>query len=234
MGEEALSIFAGDWQGTDAVVHLIGSELCVVAFSSNDDYEGRGLQFEFDNVLRSMNVSYVLFRDSTRYRHQYGIQGIGCRSDVVEFLSSLSIDYRRLVLTGVSAGGAAAIMYGQLMALAGKDVSNVEVVMVSPYSNLGDPNGAFGPDWQSRGPWKISHMSLLSDLAVIFGDDGPWVKVRAFYSDGVGTEYDVEQARRIGITDLILVPGASHSGLGKLMRDKGYLQKALRGEEVND
>lgn len=222
---------------TDVVENLFPSPVCVAAFSSNDDYDGAVLKFEFGNMLEAMGIAYVLFRDSTRYRHQYGILGVGTRTDVVDYLLSLSRDYPRLVLTGISAGSLAACMYAQLMAMKcagrynGSTLKNVEVVALSPYSDVGDPDGAFGADWQSRGPWKVHTMSLLSDISVIF-DEGSLVKTRAFYSDGDNTHLDRWHAERLGITDLTLIPGASHANLGKLMRDSGQLQKVLLGEPL--
>jgi hypothetical protein len=223
----------GDWHGPDVIEHLIDAETCVVAFASNEgEFSVEMPHFEFGKTLRGMGVAYVLVRDSTGYRQHYGIQGIGDRAAVVSYLLQLGDKYQRLVLVGLSSGALAAMMYGQLMAMDALFIHDgLEVIAISPYSDVGDPPGAYGKDWQSRGPWDVLSMSLLSDIKPIF-EGGPKVKIRAFYSDGIGTEYDFEQAHRIGVTDLTLVPGASHSGLGKLMRDKGLLQKVLLGKQT--
>jgi hypothetical protein len=218
----------------DTVEHLIESNICVVSFSSNEgDFSVELPHFELGKTLREMDVAYVLVRDSTGYRQHYGIVGIGDRSAVVNYLLQLSDKYQRLVLIGLSSGAMAAMMYGQLMAINTLfDNGKVEIIAISPYSDVGAPQDAYGADWQTRGPWDVSSMSLLSDIQPIFVD-GPKVKIRGFYSNGIGTKLDREHASRIGVTDLTLIPGkASHSGLGKLMRDKGMLQRVIRGEPL--
>jgi hypothetical protein len=206
------------------------SDICVAAFASLDGLDlGELSHFEFGKTLYRMGVAYVLFRDSTGYRQLYGVQGIGDRAAVVRYLLTVSNEYRRLVLVGLSAGAMAAMLYGQLMADVA-DVSNVEVLAISPYSHTGDVDLTFGENWRTRSVWGLLSEGL-NDLVPYF-KDGPKVKIRAFVSNGVGTEIDWFHASRIGVNDVTFVPGAGHSSLAKLMRDMGLLQRAIRGEPL--
>jgi hypothetical protein len=122
----------------------------------------------------------------------------------------------------------AALLYGQLLAGDPDYAGTAEVVMLSPYSDVGPPDDAYGQNWTTRGPWDVSKYRVVADLEVLF-EHGPVIPVKAFYSDGVGTETDKWHAERLGVTDIAFVPGAGHSDLGRFMRDSGLLQRVIRG-----
>ena len=84
----------------------------------------------------------------------------------------------------------------------------------------------FGKGWRENAHWNVDKHELAIDLLPWF-PRGPQMRARAFISDGDGTEHDRHHAERIGITEITLVPGASHSGLGKLMRDNGMMHRLI-------
>lgn len=206
----------------DCHEHLKATDTCVVAFASGGGEFSAGLpHFEFGNSLEAMGVSYVLMRDSTGFSCQYGITGIGDRDAVCRYVDRLMALYPRVMTIGLSVGAMAALMYGQL-------VSVHEMVVLSPFTSLGgNPDAVFGADWRARCPFRVD-VPLLIDLTSIF-PRGPCPRTTAYISNGPDTEQDRFHAERIGITNITLIPGASHSGLGKLMRDNGMLQKAITG-----
>lgn len=206
---------------SDVYEHLVPARTCVVAFASGGgEFSGDLPHFEFGRFLGSLDVAYVLLRDSTSFSHQYGIAGIGKRGDVCRYLDKLARGHDRLVMVGLSVGALAALMYGQL-------VPATDVIALSPYTSLGgNPAVVFGgEDWRERCPFPTD-IPLMIDLAPLF-TLGAIPRIRCFVSDGEGTSHDREHAERIGVTDITLVPGASHSGLGKLMRDNGMLRDAI-------
>lgn len=218
----------------DADLHLIHAKTCVVAFASGGGDFSEGVpHFEFGRSLEAMGVAYVLLRDSTGFSCQYGIDGIGPRAAVVAYLKILIMSYPRVMLIGLSVGALTALMYGQLISEgplgSTMRVYDPEIIAMSPYTSLGDnPNAVFGEGWETRCPFPTD-VPMLINLQPIF-PNGPIPRVRAFISDGDGTSEDRHHAERIGITDITLVPGASHSGLGKLMRDNGMLRQLIIGE----
>ena len=198
-----------------------------MAFASGGGYFSHDMpHFEFGHSLHDMRVSYVLFRDSLDFSCQYGVQGVGDREAVCQYIIAIKKRYPRLVLIGLSVGSMQALMYGQLVAYHGVIVD--EIIVLSPYTSLGDnPEAAFGHGWRERCPFSTD-VPLLTDIKPLF-PNGPIPKVRAFLSDGEGTEEDRHHAERIGITDITLVPGSSHAGLGKKLRDNGLLRELILG-----
>lgn len=204
-----------------------------MAFASGGgDFSGDLPHFEFGRHLQSLNLAHVLLRDSTGFSHQYGVHGIGDRATVVKYIINMSSRYERLVLIGLSVGALAALMYGQLAAEK-LDTHTTEIIALSPYTSLGnDPRVVFGGSgWQERCPWPSVSIPLMIDLARLY-KNGPLLHVRAFISNGENTDQDRWHAERIGITDITLVPGTSHAGLGRLMRDNGMLANLLLNESA--
>ena len=77
----------------------------------------------------------------------------------------------------------------------------------------------FDPVWHHR---VRSHLDL--DLKPYF-PHGPIPFTRAFVSDGDGAELDDTMARRIGIEHVRLIPGHSHAGLARAMREEGWFER---------
>ena len=210
---------------SDVFEHLIPAQICVVAFASGGGEFSKDVpHFEFGNSLKAYGVAYVLLRDSTDFSCQYGIKGIGDRNTVATYILQLSGRYDRVILIGLSVGAMTAILYSELVG------EMVEVLALSPYTSLGsNPDAVFGPGWRDRVPNWVNYPILTDLVNLIEPSKGPRAKVTAFYSDGADTAADKWHADRIGIRKIVFVPGASHAGLGKLMRDNGMLKQLIAG-----
>lgn len=210
---------------SDVATALLDGHTCVVAFASGGGDFSEGVpHFEFGRSLAAMNLSYVLFRDSTHCNCHHGVKEIGDRNAVAWFVKSLKQRYPRIVTLGLSSGSYGALLYGQLAEVD-------ECIALSPYT-LFPPHPETGEYWC---PPDLTQWDLPSppppgeyDLERFF-PNGPIPRTRTFLSDGDGTGLDRNMAERIGIWDITLVPGTSHAGLGKLMRDNGMLKHLLAG-----
>lgn len=194
--------------------HLRDTASCIVAFASGDSNVIPDVpNFEFGASLERLGVSYVLMRDSTGNWYHRGIEGIGGVAEVARYIARLRPRYRRVVTTGVSFGSYGALLYGQMAAAD-------EVTVFSPLTVLGRrAPEEFDPVWHHR---VRSHLDL--DLKPYF-PHGPIPFTRAFVSDGDGAELDDTMARRIGIEHVRLIPGHSHAGLARAMREEGWFER---------
>ena len=186
--------------------------ICVVAFAGDSQQ-----RFQWGNLLRRLDVSHVLLRDSETKWYQRGVRGAGWQSDVVRMIS----DYRGwyyVKTVGVSSGAYAALLYGQLAEVH-------EVIAVSPVT--GKEVDDLDPRWHDRvlPTPGVEDPSPIVDLRKIFRG-GAKPHVRAYVSDGEGTEIDAHMSRRIGV-EPTLIPGYSHSALARGMRDSGILDRLL-------
>lgn len=199
-------------------LHIPGDTV-VVAFASGAS------RFEWGNFLSRENIPHVLMRDTTDRWHQEGVKGIGDFEATRQYLVGLGLTYRRTVMLGLSSGSHAALLYGHV-AFADR------IVAISPTTGKGDAiKGDIPPEWWHR----IEHgpeYYPVRDLQPLYADEGAPGRVRAFISDGEGTELDRIMIERIGVTAsaITLVPGHSHAGLARAVRDNGMLEAALRGE----
>lgn len=202
---------------TDFEEHLTGSQICVLAFASG------GQRFEWGGTLSRLNLSHILFRDSTDRWYQRGVAGIGGAAAVVAYITILARTHARIVALGLSSGSYAALMYGLL---GGAD----EVIAISPITGKGeDVFPDFGPEWHHRVEHGPEHPFVPDLKALFLSPSLVPPKIRAFVSDGEGTELDCGMATRIRIKDVTTVPGHSHSGLARAMRDNGMIENLLRG-----
>jgi hypothetical protein len=204
-----------DWRGGDKLfdheVHLktLNGRL-VVAFAG-----GTQNHFQFRNTLRDLGVSYILLRDSTQRYYWHGVMGIGNREAVCEFLRFYAKRYHT-VAVGISSGSYAALLYGQLVPLE-------EVIAISPLS--GREVDDFAPEYH---PQITDPNTDMADLRQFY-QNGPRTQVRAYVSDGDGTEIDRQMAERIGVKDIIVIPGYAHKDLAVGMRDKGMFKELFCG-----
>lgn len=204
----------------DYARHVAGaattSACCVVSFSS------RPHVFEWGRFLTRIGVPHVLMRDSTERWYQEGVTGLGGRVDVLDCICDLKAGYDKVIALGLSSGSYAALLYGDACAV---DM----VLMVSPVTGKGD---ALMSDFDPRWHYRIEHgpeHPPVADLKPMM-PRGPRVPVRAYVSDGEGTELDRQMALRVGINEhsIIHVPGYSHSTLGAAVRDNGMLENMIK------
>ncbi len=189
--------------------HLGASKRLVIAFAG-----GPQNAYQWGGTLKRLGLSYVLIRDSTQHYNHHGIQGIGGRYDVIDYIRDLFGRSDTLTTIGVSSGAYPALLYGQLAQVD-------EVIAISALTSR-----------QADGFNPADH-HLIVDLAnpdvelLHHFPNGPIPRVKAFISDGDGTRLDRQMIERIGVKDITVVPGYSHADLARGMRDKGLIQELL-------
>lgn len=200
----------------DYTENLLDTETCVVTFATGDGWHLPGVpHFEFGNLLRKLDVSYVLMRDGSDAWYSDGVVGLGNAKQTAEYISHLAARYMKVVTMGVSYGSYGALLYAQTAHVG-------ESIVVSPVTVLGTQAKAeFDEKWRHR----IDHPRDL-DLKPLF-PKGPLSKCVAFITDGDGAELDAHMARRLQIEDIRLIPGQTHGSLAKYLRDHGYFEALL-------
>jgi hypothetical protein len=198
----------------DYECYMKGTKRLVIAFAG-----GHQKTFQFRNTLRDLGLSYILMRDSTQRYHHHGVAGIGDQKVVVDFIRKLKDGEgfgpgHYIITIGVSSGAYAALLYGQL-------VPTDEVIVISALT--GRQKSEWSPeDW----PSIVDPANPDVELLPLF-KKGPIPKVKAFISDGESTRLDRQMVKRLGVKDITVVPGFSHSDLAKGMRDSGLLAELL-------
>lgn len=196
--------------------HLVPGDICIVAFAA-----GSQDVFQFGRVLRSLSLSHVLMRDSTRSWYQRGVAGIGDRGKVATYIRDLASHYY-VKTAGVSSGAYAALLYGHL---AGVD----EIIAISALTT-GTSVDDLDPQWHHRvAPDPVTHLQIDDLKKVLQVSSRPCVK--AFVSDGDDTVLDAHMSRRLGV-EPTLIAGHSHSSLARHMRDCGLLAELLKDRYV--
>ena len=187
--------------------------------------------FEFFSLTRAFPVKRLFVRDLAQAWYHHGVRGHG--SSIEELAESLARliaphDVRRLVVTGTSMGGYAAILFGSLL---GADVA----IAFAPQTVLArEALDAIGDHRWDRD---------LERVAARGGLDERWVDLRAVLP-GIrrgSTRYEVlydpllaldrEHCERLtGLPGVTLRPreGGGHS-IARDMRDSGELEPLLRG-----
>lgn len=200
----------------DFEVHMKGNGgRLIIAFAG-----GPQNVYQFHNTLRNTGLSYILMRDSTQRYHHYGVKGIGDQKAVVEFIRGVLFTRRGrlgpVITVGISSGAYAALLYGQLTPVD-------EVIVISALT------GRQKSEWPEEDwPFIVDPANPDVELLPLF-KNGPTPRVRAFISDGEGTRLDRKMIERLGIKNITLVPGYSHSDLARGMRDSGLLKELLCG-----
>lgn len=198
--------------------NLLDTPVCVVAFASDG---GRQVipgvpDFEFRNSIGKLGHSYVLMRDTPDRWYTQGIEGIGDNEAVAEYIRALTRRYRKVITTGVSFGAYGALMYGAM-------APAHEIVAISPLTTIGDAGKAeLEPKWHHR----IDSQHSL-DLKPLF-TTGNAPPTQIFVSDGDGAEIDLWMASRLGVWPVTIIPGHSHGGLARHMRDDGWFERLYR------
>jgi hypothetical protein len=203
---------------TDFEEHFIApdSNRLVVAFAG-----GPQNVYQFGASLAALGVNHVLMRDASQKYHGFGVDGIGDRVAVVDYLRHWVETGHYVVTTGVSSGAYAALLYGQLTPVH-------EVIAISPLT--GRELDDFDPKWHAQ--IYDPNQADMDDLRKYFLG-GPIPRVRAFISDDDPTcVLDRQMCHRIGVrdADITLIPGYTHGDLARLgMRDKGMFRELFGG-----
>lgn len=196
----------------------------VIAFAG-----GPQNRFQFGRVLKDLNVPHVLVQDSTQRHYVDGIQGLSTSTGFANYLARLRVKrgFDKVILTGVSSGAYAALLYGVLSRW---DVN--EIIAISPITGRSESTAAdFDPKYRNQ---IIDPKQPDLDLKPFFHgwrntvEGHRFPRIRAFISDGQGCELDRGMAERIGITDITVVPGYSHGELGRGMRDLGMFKELFK------
>jgi hypothetical protein len=199
--------------------HLLDTETCVVAFASRNLDEAGNVRFDFQNLLDTLGVSYVLIRDPELYWYQHGVPGLGDILAIAEYVKGLTKRYKRVVTLGVSMGGYAALLFGYLA-----EVS--EVIAISAQTMTGG---------QVVREFGTSHYFGEACIHGEFHDirnyEHDRTKVTCYVTDGQCARYDLRYAQRLKFAKVEMVPGYTHAGLAKHLRDVGVLSSILIGEE---
>lgn len=193
-----------------------GRRRVIVAFAGGDQDK-----FQFKVTLKRLGVAYVLFRDSTQRYYHKGINGIGGREHVLDFLRQLKLNWE-VTTVGVSSGAYAALLYGQLAPVH-------KMIAISPLT--GRDVDDFDPRWHAQ--IIDPNIDPIPDLRQFF-KQGPVPDTVAFVSNGEATELDVQMSTRIGITKIALVPGFAHGKLAQGMRDMGLFDKLFADPGESD
>ena len=182
---------------------------CVVAFASGDSQ-----RFEWGATLRRWRARHVLIRDASERWYLDGVSGLGDLHATALYLVALRRRYGKVTTLGLSSGSYAALLYGALACLD-------TVVAVSPITGKGAATfGDFDPCWHHRLEHGPEHPPVM-DLATLYLGSKRLPSVRAFVSDGEGTELDEGMMLRLGVARdrITTVPGYSHSALARALRD---------------
>lgn len=169
-------------------------------------------QYQFGRTLKDAGCSYVLMKDSTQNHYQHGVHGIGDMNAVLNFIRDLKRQYY-VVTVGVSSGGYAALLYGQLAPVD-------EMIVFSPLT--GREVDDFDPKWHSI--IVDPAQAHMKDLRQFF-KEGPIPHTTAYISDGEATDCDRQMCTRVGIKNIVKISGYSHGALARGMRDMGLFRR---------
>jgi hypothetical protein len=199
-----------------------GSRTVVFAFATcvNDTF-GDMPRYEFGRLLHDLRLDHVLFRSPLDEWYQNGVAGIGDIEEVVSYMRRIGANYSRSVSVGTSSGSYAALLFGHL-------TPTSEVIAISPVTGVGeDAMQDFSPDWHHRLVHDHSRIRIR-DLKEVY-KAGTAARVQLFVSDGSAAEIDLGMAERLGVGTITKIPGYTHAGLARGMRDQGLLSSLLRG-----
>lgn len=206
----------------DLQENLIVSPTCLVGFTSMGEDCGDGHSpFECMRTFAELGCATVLMRDRHLAWYQCGVEGVGDIDAVATRVARLKLKYPRVITTGISMGGYAALLFGLL---GGAD----EIVAMSPQTCI-DLDGSIVPgDARWRAHWR-NHMPqiLYPDLSVV-----GWTpsRMRIFIGD-VGDPdcgFDRIHADRMEGAEITVLPGCTHTTVGRALRDSGFFRELVK------
>lgn len=199
---------------------FLDTRTCVVTFATSDGWHIPLVpHYEFEGVLHDIGVSYVLMFDSSDNWYSKGIPALGDEIRTARYINHLKSRYPNVVTIGVSYGSYGSLLYGQLAKVH-------HSIAISPVTTIGEPaKKILDQRWHHR----ISPSKLDLDLRPYFLN-GPNPNTKVFITDGDGAELDYIMAKYIGLqdTDIETIPGHTHAGLAKHMRDTGRYERMFK------
>jgi hypothetical protein len=212
------------------------SSALLVAFSGLRPVSGT--HYDFRRVTDSLNASRVLVRDHERSWYHRGVRGVGSEPEsILHFLQQAvsSINPDRVVMTGASAGGYAAMLFGEL-------ASADEVHAFAPQTLVGlEAMRQFRePRWLAEGRRMREDKTLreeFADLASVLGTTDPRSKpIHHIWFDPTSKPDSVHvgRIRKLERTRLHHLASGDHD-VAYMLQGRGdlreILDRALRGCE---
>lgn len=197
------------------VADLHDSPTVVIAFGGIHTRMGGIPPYEFFGQLDGLDIDRVFVRDLDQAWYQNGIRGIADNiTDAAKGLAELR-DHERVVCVGCSAGGFAAILFGQLIDADETHAFGPQTVIAKrALRRMGDRRW----DRYLKPVWK--HVGTLLDVGLELDN------VTVHY--GTDDRLDVVHAERLaGLAKLVPYEGLGHE-LTRTLRDRGELQTILR------
>jgi hypothetical protein len=212
------------------------SSALLVAFS--DLRPPLGEQFAFRRVSEALDTSRILVRDHNRCWYHRGVRGVGTDPEsVLQCLQGIvsSINPDRVVVTGSSAGGYAAILFGELMS-----VDEVHAFAPQTFLSSEAIRRFREPRWSVELGWMSEGEKLhegFGDLAGVVGTGSPRCKpVHHVWFDPSEKpdSVHVAQLRHADRVRLHALPHGDHD-IAHMLQRRGDLHRildcALRAEE---
>lgn len=200
----------------DLQTHLVPADVCLVGFASMGDDCGGGLTpLEWGRTFEALGVAYVLMRDRHLCWYQRGVEGVGDINAVASYVRALRSSYRRVIATGISMGGYAALMFGALG-------NTTEIVALSPQTRLFDDD-RWDRHFEAYVHPVMTHRSLAPLLAeytgrarIFVGGSDPCIDRDMMHAGGVKAE------------SVTIIQEADHSSVGTWLRDSGFFRHLVQ------
>jgi hypothetical protein len=205
------------------------SNVLLVAFGGIGGGFGRLPVFEFFNSASTFGVKKAFVRDLHRSWYHRGVPELGEGIDAVgaglgRLIADSGVD--RTVAVGNSAGGYAALLFGQLLDLS-------EVHAFSPQTFVDPDLRRELGEWRWQEPLDALYDSgrfdpRYGDLRMVMSDTGGSTPFYVYYD--TDHSLDVVHAERLAEVDRVSLQtydGAGHGTLVQALRDSGELQELL-------
>lgn len=201
---------------SDLQSNLIVSDTCIVGFASMGDDCGGGIApFEWARTFSGLGVAHVLMRDRHLCWYQRGVEGLGDIDAVAAYVRGLRSTYPRVITTGISMGGYAALMFGALG-------EATEIVAMSPQTQLSDDE-RWDKHWAAYVHPVMRHRSLRSVMQDYKG------RVRIFVGGAdPHISEDMMHAGQIKAESVTIIQSCNHSGVGPWLRDTGFFRELVQ------
>lgn len=204
------------------------SDSLIVVFGSlaNNGFHGMP-PFEFVNLLDELPVAKLFLRDIDQAWYHRGVRGLASSlPDLVDALRPHIEPRKRVVFTGHSSGGYAALILGTLL---GVD----EVIATSPQSFISRRLRLYHNDHRWPDEIRNAYTSPTAERKMF--DLKPWLKrstaatrLHIYYATRHQWDFaHAERLRRIRNVELHPTPTMTHS-VARYLRDQGELLHILR------